>query len=201
MRVVAGTAGGHPLKAPRGGATRPTADRNKEALFSMIEALLARAMEVEMGTPELWRGIRVLDLYAGSGALGIEALSRGAEHATFVEAQPAAAAVIRENLRATGLVDRATIRLREVARVFDGLRDPVQLVLMDPPYADPAALSVLQRVAAASWLAADALIAFEHAPRLACPDKLGTLTRQRERRHGDTMLTLYARGRLKREDA
>src|SRR2546428_13045502 len=103
MRVIAGSARGRPLRAPRKAPTRPTSDRVKEALFSMIESLLAWGRpEVEIGSAELWRGLRVADVYAGSGALGIEALSRGAAGAVFLEASVDAVAAIRENPRPTG---------------------------------------------------------------------------------------------------
>jgi len=199
MRVVAGGAGGRRLRVPPGATLRPTADRTKEALFSMIESLLLWGRpDADIGTPGLWTGLRVADLYAGSGALGIEALSRGAASAAFFERDRAALEAISQNLRATGLVDRATIVPGAVEQTLDRLPAGVELVLLDPPYADPALREILARVAASPSLAEDALVALEHGQRLAPPGTLGALVLQRSRRHGDTALTLYARGRYDR---
>ena len=123
MRVVAGIAKGHPLRAPKGTDTRPTSDRVKEALFSSLQPLLP--------------GARVLDLFAGSGALGIEALSRGAEHATFVDSDRRARAAIDANLATTRLGDRATVISRTVGRTLAELAEEeahFDLVVADPPY-------------------------------------------------------------------
>lgn len=120
MRVVAGEARGRSLVAPKGRDTRPTADRVREAIFNALHSL---------GGVE---GSTVVDLFAGSGALGIEALSRGAAHVTFVDRDRQAVAAVRSNLEATGMADRATVRqgdaLTNAAGAFD-------LALLDPPYA------------------------------------------------------------------
>jgi len=195
MRVIAGSARARPLRAPKSASVRPTADRVKEALFSTIEALLLFGRpEAEIGSEELWDGLRVLDLYAGSGALGVEALSRGAAHATFVERDATAVATIRANLAATGLADRATVRAGDATRLVHGALPEADLVLMDPPYADPRAWDVAVAIAEAAWLARDSLVVIEHSGRSSTPAKLGTLEQQRERRYGQTVLTLYARG-------
>jgi 16S rRNA (guanine966-N2)-methyltransferase len=121
MRVVAGEARGRPLVAPPGRSTRPTADRVREATFNALHSIDAVVDAV------------VLDLFAGSGALGIEALSRGARHATFVDNDAAAVEAVRLNLAATGLGDRATV-VRGAAERQEPL-EPVDLALLDPPYA------------------------------------------------------------------
>ncbi|HEY8525101.1 MAG TPA: 16S rRNA (guanine(966)-N(2))-methyltransferase RsmD [Acidimicrobiales bacterium] len=121
--MVGGTARGRPLVAPAGGRTRPTADRVREAIFN---ALWSR------GAVE---GARVVDLFAGSGALGIEALSRGAAHATFVDRDRAARAAIVRNLDACGFADRATVVTAPVERFLDGLDERFDLAFCDPPYA------------------------------------------------------------------
>ena len=117
MRVVAGAFKGHPLRAPRGTRTRPTADRVREALFSMLGDV---------------SGARVLDLFAGSGALGIEALSRGAESAVFVDSDARAVAAIRRNLEAVGA--DAEVRRQDALRFVSGWEGICDLVLIDPPY-------------------------------------------------------------------
>jgi 16S rRNA (guanine966-N2)-methyltransferase len=202
MRVIAGSAGGRTLRVPKNAPTRPTADRVKESLFSMIETLLLWGRpEAEIGGEEVWAGLRVLDLYAGSGALGIEALSRGAARATFVERDAGAVAAIRANLAALGLAGQAEVRAGDAARAVAAGLPPVDLVVMDPPYGEPDTLDVAARIAEAAWLAPDAVVVVEHSDRLALPAKLGNLDLQRERRYGETVLTLYARGAFDRANA
>lgn len=130
MRVVAGSAKGRKLVAPAGRDTRPTSDRVREAVFSMLMSLDA----VDGGT--------VADLFAGSGALGVEALSRGAAHVTFVEHDAAALRAIETNLASTGLADRATVK-RADATTFDAR---VDLALIDPPYAFDGWATLLERL-------------------------------------------------------
>jgi 16S rRNA (guanine966-N2)-methyltransferase len=180
---------------PKNAPTRPTADRVKESLFSMIETLLLSGRpDAEIGTEDVWAGLRVLDLYAGSGALGIEALSRGAAHAAFVERDAGAVAAIRANLAATNLTGQAEVRAGDVTRLVEAGLPTADLVLMDPPYDLAETLPIAERTAEAAWLAPDAVLCVEHSGRLAAPSKLGTLDLQRERRYGATVLTLYARG-------
>ncbi len=182
-RVIAGTAKGIRLRAP-GPGTRPLADRVKQTLFAILE-------------PDL-DGARVLDLFAGSGAGGIEALSRGAAAATFVEKDPGAAAVIDANLRATDLAgDRAVIVRADALRWLDGgpYGAPFDLVLVDPPYADP---EILRRVLAIlgapdAPLADDSRVVAKHFWRDRPPERLGMLAIERERRFGETALTFYRR--------
>jgi 16S rRNA (guanine966-N2)-methyltransferase len=199
VRVIAGTAGGLRLRVPRDVPIRPSADRTKEALFSMLESVLLRGRpEADVGTPDLWEGLRVADLYAGSGALGIEALSRGAAAAVFVARERAAIEAIRQNLTDTGLAERATVISGDAVSALPRVPAGTELILCDPPYAEPGLMEVLARIAAAPALAADAVIALEHGRKLPTPDTLETLSLQRSRRHGDTVLTLYARGRYAR---
>ena len=139
IRVVSGTAKGRRLAAPVGDATRPTPNRVREAVFNSLYSL---------GAIE---GARVLDLYAGTGALGIEALSRGAAEATFVERDQAVAAVLRSNLHDTGLADRATVMAVDAGVALDGLarlRGRFDLALVDPPYAFDAWPELMSRIPA-----------------------------------------------------
>src|SRR5205814_897576 len=115
----------------------------------------------------LWRDVAVLDVYAGSGALGIEALSRGAPVAVFLEGSPAALGAIRENLRATGLEDRGRVLGGSVERTLGRVTGSIALVLMDPPYADAAGRRIAKQIAEATWLADDAIVALEHDGRAA----------------------------------
>lgn len=173
LRVVAGHARGLRLAAPPGATTRPTADRVREATFNALHSL---------GAVE---GARVLDAFAGSGALGIEALSRGADHATFVDVDPAARQVVVDNLASTGLSASATVRGGDVvallaatpARSFD-------LVLCDPPYGTGQWGDLAPAVARV--LADDGVAVFESDRELDLGDDLGVL---RSRRYGGTVVT------------
>ena len=182
-RVIAGSAKGIRLRAP-GPGTRPIADRVKQTLFAILE-------------PEL-DGAHVLDLFAGSGAGGIEALSRGAASATFVEKDQGATAVIEANLRATGLAGpNATVIRWDVSRWLaePNVEVAADLVLVDPPYAET---ELLGRVLAAlgrpdAPLAADARVVAKHFWRDKPPERVGMLAVERERRFGETALTFYRR--------
>jgi 16S rRNA (guanine966-N2)-methyltransferase len=181
-RVIAGTAKGTRLRAP-GPGTRPLADRVKQTLFAVLE-------------PDL-EGARVLDLFAGSGAAGIEALSRGAAAATFVEKDPAAAAVVRTNLKATRLDDRATVVPVDAIRWLDGgpFEAPFDVAIVDPPYAETGLLAnVLSALGRPDGpLADDARVVAKHFWRDRPPERIGMLAVERERRFGETALTFYRR--------
>lgn len=173
-RIVAGSAGGRQLAVPRRG-TRPTSDRVREALFSAVEA----AMDLD--------GARVLDLYAGTGALGLEALSRGADTAVLVESDAGALAVLRKNIAAVGLAG-ATARPGRVAAVLaEPPAEPFDLVLADPPYAlDPA--PDLAALVAHGWVVPGSLVIVERARRSGPPAWPSALVPGRIRRYGDTEL-------------
>jgi len=135
---------------------------------------------------------RVLDLYAGSGALGIEALSRGAEWCDFVEREEAACNLIRDNLRETGFSHQAGVHRMPVERLPDGLVGPYTVVLADPPYAEREAFQVLGRLAASPLVEEGAtILAVEHSARWEPPPRLGRLSLVNTRRHGDSVLSIY----------
>lgn len=174
---MAGAAGGRRLAVPPKG-TRPTSDRVREALFNALEA----AMDLD--------GARVLDLYAGSGALGLEALSRGAARATLVESDRAAVAVLRRNASAVDLPG-ADVRHTRVDRLLATPPDaPYDLVLADPPYAlDQGELTAcLTALVGGGWTAPGATVVVERAGRSPAPDWPAPLTPGRTRRYGDTEL-------------
>ena len=176
-RIVAGAAGGRRLAVPPRG-TRPTADRVREALFSAIEA----AIDLD--------GARVLDLYAGSGALGLEALSRGAAVATFVESDRTAVKILRENVSTVGLPG-ADVRMGRVATVLaDPPPSPYDLVFADPPYALPQddLAAVLAAVTDNGWLADGAVVVVERDRRSGPPHWPADLVPGRTRRYGETEL-------------
>ncbi|HEY8593086.1 MAG TPA: 16S rRNA (guanine(966)-N(2))-methyltransferase RsmD [Sphingomicrobium sp.] len=147
MRIIAGEWRGRTIDAPQGG-TRPTADRVREALFSMLISRLGS-----------FDGLRVADLFAGSGAFGLEALSRGAATATFVENDAAAAAVIKRNAEKLGATERTRVLLGSALALPRS--EPFDLVFADPPYASGSGTEVAQAIQQAGWAAAGAWIAIE----------------------------------------
>lgn len=175
-RIVAGKAGGRRLKVPPEG-TRPTAERVREALFNALEVAGELA------------DVRVLDLYAGSGALGLEALSRGAADAVFVEADRRAIEILKRNVAVTGL--GGTVRSGRVEAVVAGTASaPFDVVLADPPYAVDAAQlgTVLSALAAGRWLVDGALVVIERPARDGEPEWPAGFEPVRVRRYGDTAL-------------
>ena len=176
MRVIAGTLKGRRLETPKWDGLRPTSDKLRETLFNVLAARIGEA--------------RVLDGFAGTGAVGIEALSRGAAHVTFVEADERAVRLVRRNLERCGVGDRhAIIRARFAdaaarvsARSFD-------LVFLDPPYRAEDMAGVL--AAAAPLVAPDGLVVLEHARRDAAPAAAGSIVKTRDIFSGDSALTIY----------
>jgi 16S rRNA (guanine(966)-N(2))-methyltransferase RsmD len=182
MRVTGGELAGRRFAAPRGSAVRPTADRVRESLFARLGAL---------------DDALVLDLYAGSGALGIEALSRGAAGAVFVDRSAACIATLRRNLEALGLADRAHVHREDAAGAVRRLAAAgrrFHLVLADPPYASDEASRVLDAVAGAGVLAPGGAVVIEVSRRHAPGPRPG-LRLVDERRYGDTLVVRYEEGR------
>ncbi|MBI5284226.1 MAG: RsmD family RNA methyltransferase [Chloroflexi bacterium] len=185
MRVIGGSARGRTLKGPprprasgRPGV-RPTSDLVRGAIFDMLDA-----MGADYG--------RVLDLYAGTGALGIEALSRGDGTADFVESDAEAAATLAANLRITGFEARGTLHRLTAERAASRLSGPYTLVLADPPYYDEGALAIVQAIAVSPLVDADTVFVLEHHQKAPPPETLGGLPMYRSRRHGDTVVSIYA---------
>jgi len=172
MRIVAGRFKGRPLQAPSGRATRPTGDRLRETLFSILEH--------RYGLPT--SETRVLDLFAGTGALGLEALSRGASMAVFVETGAAARGLIRANIEALGLLGRARVLRRDATRLGRaGTLPPFDLALADPPYGKRLGEAALASAAEGGWLAPDALCVLEEAAEAEIAPPAGfTLLEKRE---------------------
>ncbi|MEV5974446.1 16S rRNA (guanine(966)-N(2))-methyltransferase RsmD [Streptomyces sp. NPDC051921] len=190
-RVIAGTAGGRRLAVPPGNGTRPTSDRAREGLFSTWESF--HGLE----------GARVADLYAGSGAVGLEALSRGAAHALLVEAEPRAARTVRENIRSLGLPG-AELRTGKAEQIVTGPApaEPYDLVFLDPPYAvaDADLREILLTMRSGGWIAEDALVTVERSTRggeFGWPDGFAPL---RARRYGEGTFW-YGRAASTCEDA
>ncbi len=170
MRIIAGDWRGRTLKAPQGDATRPTSDRTREALFSMLASRLGS-----------FEGLKVADLFAGTGALGLEALSRGAAHCIFVEQDRAALGALKANIAALGADDRATVRAQSATGFSGG---PFDLVFLDPPYQSGLACRALDGVV----LAPGTLVSLETAYNEAV-DARG-LAIEAERVYGKAKITL-----------
>ena len=183
MRVIAGERRGFQLKGPAGRFTRPMADKIKGAVFSMLAS--------HGVAPE-----RVLDLYAGTGGIGIEALSRGADSADFVEQNAAAAAVVRANIAHTRYEDVSRVHQESVSTFIsraerDPATRPYDLIIMDPPYAGPDLALMLERVGASPLVESGTVLVIGHSPRVELPERAGKLTRLKERCHGDSCFSLY----------
>ncbi|MDG9719362.1 16S rRNA (guanine(966)-N(2))-methyltransferase RsmD [Streptomyces sp. DH24] len=192
-RVIAGRAGGRRLAVPPGTGTRPTSDRAREGLFSTWQSLLGGPLD----------GERVLDLYAGSGAVGLEALSRGAGHTLLVEADARAARTVRENVKSLGLPG-AEVRAGKAEQIIRAAspEQPYDIVFLDPPYAvtDDDLREILLTLRTEGWLAADALVTVERSTRggeFRWPDGFEAL---RARRYGEGTFW-YGRAASTCEDA
>jgi len=176
MRIIAGRLKGRVLQAPTWDGLRPSSDRLRETLFN----ILAPALD----------GARLLDVCAGTGAVGLEALSRGAAWVTFVEQDRRALALIEANLKKCGVTDGYTIERRDaLTRTAAGLDASFDLVFLDPPYAQRSLEPWLTM--AAAHVRVDGQVVLEHATRLAAPERVGPLRRVRERRQGDSTLSFY----------
>lgn len=184
-RVIAGTAGGRTLRTPPGSGTRPTSDRVREALFSALDAR------------DAVRGARVLDLYAGSGALGLEAASRGASSVVLVESDRRAADVITRNVRDLGLPGVRVVRTTVAAALAPdpAPADAADLVLVDPPYdVDETALAAVLSRLASGWLAPGGLVVVERSTRSPEPGWPPGLERSgKPRKYGETTVWLATR--------
>ncbi len=178
-RIIGGSAGGRRIRTPTGDRTRPTSDRVREALFSALEAGIGSVA-----------GLRVLDLYAGSGAVGLEAMSRGAGMVTAVESDRRTAALVRENARSLGFRSVEVVAA-PVARVLGAApRAPYDLVFADPPYAAPAeaVAADLAALVAHGWLGEDAMVVVERSVRGDALTWPRGVTLDRQRRYGETVL-------------
>ena len=184
-RIISGAAGGRRLQTPKGDQTRPTSDRVREALFSALDAWAGS-----------WQGLRFLDLYAGSGAIGLEAWSRGAAAVTLVESDRRTADLVRVNARSIGC-DAADVVARSVAAVLaDGARAPYDLVFSDPPYplSEDHLAGDLVLLVEHGWLADGALVVVERSrrsPEPTWPSGLEPLPgKRRQKKYGETVLWL-----------
>ena len=177
MRVIAGSARSVPLKSREGLDTRPTTDRVKEAIFNILQFEIV--------------GREVLDLFGGSGALAIEALSRGAKSAVIVDMSRESEAVIRENLQKTRLADRAQVLREESLQYLDRCQKRFDLIFLDPPYRENLLENALKRISEIDILKSGGIIICERPADKALPDAYPGFSRGKDYRYGITGLTIY----------
>jgi 16S rRNA (guanine(966)-N(2))-methyltransferase RsmD len=183
MRVIGGTARGRRLRAPRGLDTRPTSDKVKEALFSILAGML--------GTLD---GSSVMDVFAGTGSLGIEAMSRGACRAVFIDAGREAAQVLSRNLEATGFADRSMVIIQDFRTALTRLEcagRKFQLVFLDPPYRKGLLEKSLKQLAESTLLDEGAVVVAELSSREEIESAFGSLSQCDRRVYGDTALAFF----------
>ncbi len=180
MRVIGGAARGRRLKVPKGQAVRPTAGRVKESLFNIL--------------PRDFSGKRVLDLFAGTGNLSIEALSRGADHALLVDVSARSAATIKLNLRGLGLAAQSAVWVAPVARsvrVLARRKERFDFIFLDPPYEQGLARRSLELIARCQLLRPTGTLVVEHSSRESVKQRYDSLQLHDQRRYGDTLLSFY----------
>ncbi len=182
MRVISGTARGIILKSPAGTRTRPTADRVKEALFSIIQFELPGAV--------------VLDLFAGSGQLGIEALSRGAKNAVFVDESSDACRLICENLECTGFTNNADVIKYDYEKFLSTTNKKFDIIFLDPPYAEVFLQNALKMITEIDILQYGGIIVTERPLGKDLPSDFYGYTRSRDYKYGNTLLTMYRKERV-----
>ncbi len=178
MRITGGTAKGHPLKTPKSAAVRPTTDRVREAIFSILSSLGAD-----------WS--RCLDLFAGSGALGIEALSRNSTWVDFVDREPECCAIIRDNLTRTGFLQKAHVYCCSVSKALSFLASRYDVVFLDPPYTDKSAEDVIRQIAVSKLIDSNSVVVISHASRNRLQEKYDGLSLLKEKRYGDTCISIF----------
>jgi 16S rRNA (guanine(966)-N(2))-methyltransferase RsmD len=178
MRVIAGKAKGHQLKVPKTEVVRPATDLVRGAIFSILESLATD-----------WN--RVLDLYSGSGALGIEALSRGAGFADFVDRQQRCCDIIKQNLTKTKLTEQSHVYCCSVTKAISFLKGEYGIILLDPPYANTVIGEVITHLADSGLVGKDTVVVVTHSPHLTLNTSYGSLSMLKEHRHGDSCIAIY----------
>jgi len=178
MRITGGIAKGQQLKVPKNDLIRPTTDRVREAIFSILASLNSHRS-------------RGLDLFAGSGALGIEALSRDTEWVDFVDQAPKCCAIIKQNLQKIGFSQKAHVYCCSVAKALNFLKEKYDIVFMDPPYSDMSINNMATQLANSGVVDDKSLIVISHASRFPLQDSYDGLSLIKEKQYGDTCISIY----------
>ncbi|UCG54035.1 MAG: 16S rRNA (guanine(966)-N(2))-methyltransferase RsmD [Dehalococcoidia bacterium] len=178
MRVIAGKAKGCILKSPKGNKTRPATELVRGAIFSILESMA-----------EDWS--KLLDLFSGSGSLGIEALSRGVDWVDFVEQEPRCCAIIKQNLKKTGFKDSAHVYCCSVNRALSFLDKEYGIIIMDPPYSSPSIDRTLEQLANSELVSDKSIVVVTHSQRRPLKSGYASLNLMKEHRHGDSVIALY----------
>ena len=178
MRVIAGSAKGHHLKVPKGTGIRPATDLVRGAIFSILASMT-----------DDWS--LVLDVFSGTGAMGIEALSRGAGWVDFIEREPRHCAIIKENLAKTGLGERAHLYCVSVDKALSFLDKEYNIIVMDPPYADRAIDAVIEKVARSKLVGGETVVVVTHSPKFPLQAAYPPLKMVKEHRHGDSVISVF----------
>lgn len=182
MRVIAGSSKGMILKSPKGLETRPTTDRVKESIFSMIHSYIVDSIG--------------LDLFAGTGALGIEALSRGAEKVYFVDSNKNSIKVVEENIAYTGFKQESIVLFRQAQRAiseFSSNKNKFDVIFMDPPYLKGFIVPCINFIDTGEILNNEGIIVVEHDIKDLLPDYIGRLIKIKDKKYGNTRITIYAK--------
>ena len=180
MRITGGSAKGQQLRLPKKYSIRPTTDRTREAIFSIIASLASS-----------WG--RALDLFAGTGALGIEALSRDIQWVDFVDQEPQCCAIIKQNLDKLGLAQNAQVHCCSVSKALTFLEDEYDVIFMDPPYSDISIETLVMQLDNSEFIGDHSLIVVSHSFRNPLSDRYGGLYLIKNKRYGDTCLSIYRR--------
>jgi len=178
MRITGGVARGQQFKVPKNDLVRPTTDRVREAIFSILASLTSR-----------WS--RGLDLFAGSGALGIEALSRDTDWVDFVEQAPKCCAIIKQNLQKLGFTQKSHVYCCSVAKALAFLENKYDIIFMDPPYSDPSINHMATQLANSGIMDDESLVIISHASRSPLQDSYDGLSLIKEKQYGDTCISIY----------
>ena len=178
MRIIAGEAKGRRLKSLQGLRIRPTSDLLRGAIFSMLESVAND-----------WS--RVIDFYAGTGALGIEAISRGAEWADFVERNPRLCALIKQNLKQTGLIEQGHVYCMTTAKAISTLDEEYSILLLDPPYDDNSISATTEKLCSSHLVNMNSTIVIEHSRRMSLEERYGNFHHTRDLQHGDSRVSVY----------
>lgn len=181
MRVIAGEAKGCVLKVPQRRATRPATELVRGAIFSILESMV-----------EDWS--QVLDIFSGSGSLGIEAISRGAGYVDFVEHERRCCAIITDNLEKTGFKDRAHVYCCKANKALSFLDKEYNIILMDPPYSDKSIGGFMEQLAATKLAGKETTLVITHSSHLSLNPTYGSLRLLKEHRHGDSFIAIYKKG-------